>query len=108
MSANLPAPIATYLAGVNRQDIDAMLATFSADPKVTDEGATRTGRAAVRLWMEETTRKYGVSLQTMSAEEEGDRLALHLLMTGNFPGSPAHITYRFTLRGDEIVALEIS
>jgi len=47
METHLPAPISKYLEAINRHDPDAMLAQFSDDAIVKDEGKTRRGRAAV-------------------------------------------------------------
>ena len=107
MPIDLPQPLKDYFSAVNSQDIDAMLAPFAMEAMVKDEGATMNGRAAIRAWIEETTRKYGVSLSPEGIDRDGDRVSVRVLMSGNFPGSPAHVTYRFILRGGEIGELEI-
>jgi hypothetical protein len=58
--------------------------------------------------MEETTRKYKVTATPEDvSKEDGDRIVVRALVAGNFPGSPAHLTYRFALAGDRIARLEI-
>lgn len=84
-----------------------MLASFSEDATVRDEGRTHVGRAAIRAWMDETTRKYGVSVAVSKVTVEGDAVRVAALVSGNFPGSPATLRYAFTLSGDHVTRLEI-
>lgn len=107
MSLDLPAPVSAYYAAKNAHDIDAMLAPFAADAQVRDEGEDHRGRAAIRAWMEATTRKYKVTSTPEEASKDGDKVVVRALVAGNFPGSPAHLTYRFKLAGDRIAGLEI-
>lgn len=101
------APLDAYFAAKNRKDIEAMLAPFTEDAVVKDEGGTHSGRAAIRSWMEETTRKYGVAVEVSGVEGANDRVRVAALVTGNFPGSPATLHYAFQLSGDRISRLEI-
>jgi hypothetical protein len=107
MSTELPKPLADYYAAKNRHDIDAMLAPFAEDAVVKDEGETHRGPDAIRAWMEETTRKYRVTVVPTVETIESDRWTVAGLVSGNFPGSPATLHYRFRLTGDRIAALEI-
>ena len=101
------APLDAYFAAKNRKDIEAMLAHFTDDALVKDEGMTHGGRAAIRSWMEETTRKYGVTVEVSGVEGDGDDVRVAALVSGNFPGSPATLHYAFQLSGDRIARLEI-
>jgi hypothetical protein len=101
------APLDAYFAAKNRKDIEAMLVHFTDDAVVKDEGGTHSGRAAIRSWMEETTRKYGVAVEVSGVERESDRIRVAALVSGNFPGSPATLHYAFQLKGDRISGLEI-
>lgn len=107
MSIELPKPLAVYYAAKNQKDIDGMLACFAADAGVRDEGEDRRGRAEIREWMEETTRKYGVTVDPRKISGEADKPVVAALVTGNFPGSPVTLRYRFTLAGGAITYLEI-
>jgi ketosteroid isomerase-like protein len=107
MSLDLPAPIHAYYAAKNVHDIDAMLTPFAEDAHVRDEGEDHRGRVAIRGWMEETTRKYRVTATPEDVSKDGGQHIVRALVAGNFPGSPARLTYRFTLAGDRIVRLEI-
>ena len=107
MSTKLPEPIAAYFAAANRHDIDATLAPFSKTAVVIDEGRRRTGLAAIREWIDETTAKYRPSAAVTSfTENAGDTIVL-VRMSGTFPGSPIDIRYAFTLKDDQITRLEI-
>jgi ketosteroid isomerase-like protein len=103
----LPEAIAAYFAAKNRHDVDAMLVPFSGQAVVRDEGKEMRGRAAIRAWMEETTRKYRVTVEVTDAAEAGGATLVTALVSGNFAGSPAQLRYAFTLDGPEIARLEI-
>ena len=107
MTIDLPRPLAAYFAAKNRHDIDAMLAPFAADSIVRDEGKTYTGRAAIKAWMEETTKKYRVTVEPAEASSKGPNWTVAGLVSGNFPGSPATLHYRFAVAEDRIAHLEI-
>ena len=107
MSVDLPELINTYYRAKNRQDVAAMLACFAENAVVKDEGETFEGRAAIRGWMEETTARYGVTVAPSDIKNSGEKVVVGALVSGNFPGSPARLTYKFKLLASAIVALEI-
>jgi len=107
MSIELPKPLAAYYAAKNQKDIDGMLACFAADASVRDEGEDRRGHAEIREWMEETTRKYGVTVAPREISGEADRPVVAALVAGNFPGSPVILYYHFAVAGGVITHLEI-
>src|SRR5438552_2030266 len=108
MSTKLPQPLAAYFAGVNIHDIDAMLAPFTEAAIVKDEGQERRGLAAIREWIEETTRKYRVTIVVTNVAETAGNTTVTGRVSGNFPGSPIELRYAFILDGQKIVRLEIS
>ena len=107
MTIDMPAPLADYFAAKNRHDIEAMLAPFGDHAIVRDEGGTHEGAAAIEAWMRETTGKYRVTVEPKEASSTGDDWKVAGLVSGNFPGSPAMLHYKFTLAGDRIGRLEI-
>ena len=107
MTAELPQPLADYFAAKNLHDIDGMLIPFSSDAAVRDEGETHQGLAAIRDWMEATTRKYRVTFEVAAATANGAAWRIAGIVSGNFPGSPATLHYTFTLAGQRIARLEI-
>jgi ketosteroid isomerase-like protein len=107
MAASLRAPLGAYFAAHNAQDADRVAACFSEDAVVRDEGHDNRGRAAVRAWASETSRRYHHTAEVLAVEDAPDRTVVTARVTGNFPGSPAELRYRFQLDGDAIRALEI-
>jgi hypothetical protein len=107
MSSTLPEPIAAYFAAANRHDVDATLGPFSKTAVVIDEGRERTGLAAIREWIEETTVKYRPSAAVTSVTENAGDTVVMVRMSGTFPGSPIDIRYAFTLKDQSITRLEI-
>lgn len=107
MSAELPQALADYFAAKNGRDIDAMLAPFADDALVHDEGRDMHGLAAIRDWMEMTTRKYGVTVKVEELSGDGSELTVAALVSGNFPGSPARLHYHFKLKDGKIARLGI-
>lgn len=107
MTVTLPRPLEDYFAAKNRHDIDGMLAPFSADATVRDEGETYQGPAAIRGWMEASTRKYRVTVEVAEATSDCGVWRIAGIVSGNFPGSPATLHYAFTLASGHITRLEI-
>jgi hypothetical protein len=107
MTVKLPQPLADYFAAKNRHDIDAMLIPFAPDATVRDEGEIHQGSAAIRDWMDATTRKYRVTVEVTDAKFNGNAWRIAGLVSGNFPGSPATLHYNFTVAEDQIKRLEI-
>ena len=108
MSLNLPVILDRYFAAQNAHDIDAMVACFAADAAVRDEGREHVGSEAIRAWKMETSAKYRITAAPIDSRKEGDRTVVMVKVSGNFPGSPANLTYRFGFSADgQIGALEI-
>jgi ketosteroid isomerase-like protein len=107
MTVRLPQPLTDYFAAKNKHNIDAMLAPFSPDAIVRDEGETHRGSAAIRNWMDATTRKYRVTVEVAEATQDGDAWRVAGIVSGNFPGSPATLHYSFAVDGERITRLEI-
>ena len=109
MKTKLPEPLEAYFDAVDREDMDAMLTPFAASAVVKDEGKTRTGRVAVREWIEEVTEKYHPRFVIEDVVEEGGgTIVVTGLVSGTFPGSPVRLRYAFSLNAGEITHLEIS
>ena len=52
-------------------------------------------------------RKYHFHAAVLAVEEAGDHTVVTAHLTGDFPGNPVDLRYRFKLDGREIIALEI-
>ena len=99
MPLSLPDPIAAYFRAQNAHDVDGMLATFAAQ--------ALTGSAAIRAWIDDTTRKYRPSVTPLDIEQVDGRSVVKVRVSGTFPGSPIELSYRFKVEGRLIAALEI-
>ncbi|MGD1876364.1 MAG: nuclear transport factor 2 family protein [Kiloniellaceae bacterium] len=97
---NLPGTLAAYFAAQNRHDIDAIVACFTPDARVRDEGEDIVGPEAIRAWKEATGAKYKVTVEPLESRAEAGRTVVVARVSGNFPGSPANLTYRFGLAED--------
>jgi hypothetical protein len=106
-SATLPAPIATYFAAANAHDSAAIVACFTADAVVHDEGREMRGYAAIRGWKEQTDAKYRPQFQVTDATRADSRTVVTVEVTGDFPGSPIALHFDFTLAGEKIAVLNI-
>jgi ketosteroid isomerase-like protein len=108
MPVKLSKSLAEYFAASNTDDADRIAACFTADAIVHDEGGDIRGRDAVRAWAEETRRKYRFHAEVRMVEEAGDLTVVTAHLTGDFPGAPVDLRYRFKLAGAEILSLNIS
>ena len=97
MTTELPAGLTRYFAAQNAHDIDAMVTTFAPDAEVRDEGRTHVGLEAIRAWKLATSARYNVTAEALRSEQDGKTLKVTARVSGNFPGSPANLTYAFLL-----------
>jgi len=107
MTVKLPEPLGEYFEAANTDDAQRVAACFAEDAVVHDEGRDFVGRAAVRAWADEARRKYRFQAEVLSMEAEADRTVVTAHLTGDFPGNPVDLHYRFKVAGGEIAALEI-
>ena len=103
----LPTTIAEYFEAANSHDADRVAACFAENAVVRDEGGEIRGKSAVRGWAEDTRRKYRYRAEVVKAEQEADRIIVTAHLSGDFPGSPIDLRYRFKLASSTIIALEI-
>jgi NAD(P)-dependent dehydrogenase (short-subunit alcohol dehydrogenase family) len=108
MTVKLPLPIARYFEAANGDDAGAVAAGFAADAHVRDEGRDHVGRDAVRTWAEDSRRRYRFQAEPLSLEPGPDGGVVTAHLTGDFPGAPVDLRYRFALAGDAITDLEIT
>jgi len=107
MSLTLPKAVANYLAAVEAKDTDMLALCFADDALVHDEGRDYRGLDAIRSWVQETQTKYKYVMKPLNASVSQKTVQLRARLTGNFPGSPVDLDYRFTLANDKITSLEI-
>ncbi len=97
MKTQLPQPIATYMQATNAHDTDALLACFTADAVVTDEGQEYHGVSQIRAWREKTNEQYQFTLEVTDIAEGGNETIVTTLVSGNFDGSPVQLHFHFTV-----------
>ena len=107
MPADLPIPIAIYIAAASRGETEALAQCFAGNAVVRDEGKTIEGLAAINKWMVETRQKYQHTIEPLASTQKDGKTIVTNRLTGNFPGSPIELEFVFTLEGDRIAALEI-
>ena len=91
------------------RDIDAIVALFSADATVVDEGQTRHGVAEIRAWQIGPASKYTYTTQILDTVAlEPDRYVVTGRLTGDFPGGSADLKWDFTVAGGRIARLVIA
>ena len=100
MKPDLPDILDRYFAAQNAHDIDAMVACFTADAAVHDEGRDIIGTDAIRSWTRETSAKYRVTVQPLTFTVADGRTTVVAKVSGTFKGSPANLTFRFGFSTD--------
>ena len=108
MTIKLPAPIARYLDAANTDDAEAVAACFTADAHVLDEARDHDGVTAIRDWAADARHRYRFHAEPRSFEPAPDGGTVTAHLTGDFPGAPADLRYRFRLAGDRVADLEIT
>jgi hypothetical protein len=91
------------------RDIDSILALFSDDATVVDEGQTRHGAAEIRAWQVGPASRYTYTTQVLdTVAVNPDRYVVTGRLTGNFPGGTAELKWDFTVAGGRIGRLVIA
>lgn len=108
MKLRLPIILQRYFEAQNAHDIEAMVACFALDAAVRDEGHDIRGTEAVRAWKKETSANYRITAEPLECRVEAGSTVVVVKVSGNFPGSPANLTYRFGFAADgRISTLEV-
>lgn len=103
----LQSAIADYFEADRRGAIEAVTSAFAPDATVIDEGRTYVGGDAIGAWWSETKSRYQTVLEPLEARERAEATLVRARVSGNFPGSPATLTFAFQVEADRIKALEI-
>ncbi|WIB72559.1 nuclear transport factor 2 family protein [Curtobacterium sp. MCBD17_026] len=101
-------PARAFVEATNRHDAEALLALFAPNATVTDDGASHTGSAEIRRWVQEHQIAPRITLDPTAYDDDaGTSVQLTASADGDFPGGPLPFAFRFTLDGDRIRTLEI-
>jgi ketosteroid isomerase-like protein len=103
---DLPAPVAAYFAA-DTTSAEAVAQCFTDGAVVIDERQEYRGRTAIARWKAEASAKFRYSVEPLGVHVSGDQTTVTGRVTGDFPGSPVELQYRFILEGDKIARLEI-
>jgi hypothetical protein len=103
----LPAPLRAYFDADQAGADTAPLGAFAPQATVRDEGKTHVGHDAIAAWWRAAKAQYGHTAEPLEATEDGRRTRVRARVTGDFPGSPADLTFAFRVEGGLITALEI-
>lgn len=103
MPLDLPEPLPRYFAAQNALDAEVMVASFTPDAEVRDEGRTYAGHDEILGWKRETIAKYAISIAPLEARESDSKTVVVARVAGNFPGSPAYLSYTFGLSSDGLI-----
>jgi hypothetical protein len=103
-----PMAITSYFDADAKRDTTAVVALFSDDAEVIDEGQTWRGVGRIRAWREGPASKYAYTTRVFGIKHvTADVYAVTGRLDGNFPGGTANLHWRFTLEGDRIKTLHI-
>lgn len=106
MRLSLPEPITAYFAA--EHDPAALARCFTAQAVMKDDGQTYVGIDAIQAFMAEASAKYGATTVPFALEHDDGAQVVRAEVTGNFPGSPIDVTYRFRLERGLVASLEIA
>jgi ketosteroid isomerase-like protein len=107
MNLELPPIIQKYVEASSQHDVKSILACFSDDAVVHDEGETLRGKNAIDSWIVKTIEKYKFQFKPLSIKEDNVGVVVPMEVSGTFDGSPVTLDYRFTIESDKIRSLTI-
>lgn len=103
----LPASIRTCFTAEAPQDGALFRAAFAPDAIVHDEGQSHHGPAEIEAWWRAAKATYRHRAEPLAVAEIGGKTVIRARVSGDFPGSPAVLTFTFGLSGDRIRDLRI-
>lgn len=105
---DLPLPIQSYFDADQQPDGRQLLRLFAPDAVVQDEGKSHRGHPAITDWWQRAKQKYDHHAVPFEVTSNDGSVSARAMVTGNFPSSPAALTYTFRLEAQRIAALEIT
>jgi len=106
MNSELPPVIAAFFHAHNTGQTDDFNQLFTGDALVSDESHEYRG-AAIKASIDGAIAKYKPVADVTDLTEAGEQTIAAAQVSGSFPGSPAQIRYKFTLKHGKIAALAI-
>jgi uncharacterized protein (TIGR02246 family) len=109
MTLATPGVITRYFSAQAARNWDAMVALFTDDAVVVDEGQTRRGSSEIRAWRENVASAYEYTTEVKNVQPfGGEQYVARVRLDGNFPGGTVDLRYQFDIDGDRIQRLEIT
>jgi len=87
--------------------VKSIVACFSDDAVVHDEGEQLRGEKAIESWAAMTIEKYRLQYKLLTAKTDADRIVVAIEVSGTFPGSPVTLDYHFIVTNDKITSLAV-
>ena len=106
MNIKLPQVVQAFFHAHNTGQTEGFNHLFTADATVSDEAHEYRG-AAIKAWIDSAVVKYKPVAEVSDLAQVGEQTIATAQVSGNFPGSPAQIRYKFILKNDKIAALTI-
>lgn len=103
----LHAAVQNYFDADKANQIEVLIELFADDAVVHDEGRIHEGRDAIRGWWRSAKNRYHHVAEPIDATTTWEGMRVRAKVTGDFPGSPATLLFRFALSGDKIRKLVI-
>jgi hypothetical protein len=103
----LPSPIKTYFEADKDVAGPAPTSVFAVDAVVKDEGKMHVGRKAIAAWWRAAKAQYQHIADPCEVSEAEGCITVLAEVRGQFPGSPAMLSFMFTLKDGGIATLEI-
>ena len=100
-------PIQTYFTAQAPQDAARFTAAFAPDAVVYDEGGSHRGQSEILAWWQAAEAKYHPRAEPLERVEAAGSTHIRARVSGDFPGSPIVLSFRFEMRGGLIGALRI-
>jgi hypothetical protein len=105
----VPDVIRRYFLLDAEREIDSIVALFTDDATVIDEGETRHGTIAIRAWQTGPASQYTYTTDVLATDSlTAERFVVTGRLTGNFPGGTAELKWDFTVAGGRISQLVIA
>lgn len=107
MTIKLPSIIEAFVHGKNNHDSEAVVACFTNDAVVHDEGKEFRGTAAIKKWLDASIAKYKVTLTAKKIVDIEEETILTAEVSGDFEGSPIPLDFHFSIREGKFDRLSI-
>src|SRR5689334_15984714 len=107
--AVIPKAVRRYFDLDAEHDVEELVALFTNDAVVIDEGRRREGTDAIRSWRTEVADRFEYRTTLLDAPaSEGANYRARARLDGNFPGGTVELNYDFVTDGERIKYLKIA